>query len=440
VTPSEINRIELSRFKARSRLAISSQRSNTIKRPYPFVAWVVLIGIFLPPIQIFIGDTKLTPGRIVVILFLIPALSALLRKDRSWLTSDLFCFGAVVWMIGSSIYNGGYRAYVVAEALEMFGAYLIGRAFFFNRIGIQQFMLPFKVITIFLVTFALFDSLSGRAITLEAFATIFPLPSFGSGIRYGFGRANSTFGHAELYGTFCVAATAIFLYSGRSRLVYSGVGIAGTVFSLSSGPLLGLAVVLSTFCYDKILKKYWWRWKALVIVVSGLILTVFIFANNPVGWIIRHLTLDPGTGYWRVAQWDVALTLISQSPMAGTGFVDFLGGEDIKLFINQSVDCVWLVEALRYGLPMIFLLLLTIFAPFMRFGRRSSSSMTDPYMNNMRTAFSLAVISMGIIGLTVHFWESAWIFFGLCIGIRASFTELEAGRSAKGQNWSAQSR
>jgi NO-binding membrane sensor protein with MHYT domain len=77
---------------------------------------------------------------------------------------------------------------------------------------------------------------------------------------------------------------------------------------------------------------------------------------------------------------------------------------------------------LRYGVPMVVLMLITIFIPMFR-GARAA---TDPYLGNIRTGFSFAVMLMSVIGTTVHYWDAIWIFFSLIIGIRASFVELEA--------------
>ena len=44
-------------------------------------------------------------------------------------------------------------------------------------------------------------------------------------------------------------------------------------------------------------------------------------------------------------------------------------------------------------------------------------------MNNMRTGFTLVVVMFMFIGITVHYWNNVWIFWGICIGIRASLQE-----------------
>jgi hypothetical protein len=45
----------------------------------------------------------------------------------------------------------------------------------------------------------------------------------------------------------------------------------------------------------------------------------------------------------------------------------------------------------------------------------------------------LAVVSTAIIGLTVHFWDSTWIFWSMCIGICASIKEYFRSRAPVGQ-------
>ena len=48
-------------------------------------------------------------------------------------------------------------------------------------------------------------------------------------------------------------------------------------------------------------------------------------------------------------------------------------------------------------------------------------------MARMRTAFSLILVLFMFVGLTVHYWNYMWIFWGICIGIRASLREYSMG-------------
>jgi hypothetical protein len=44
-------------------------------------------------------------------------------------------------------------------------------------------------------------------------------------------------------------------------------------------------------------------------------------------------------------------------------------------------------------------------------------------MLRARTGLSLALFLYVFIGLTVHYWGALWMFWGLCIGIRASLED-----------------
>src|SRR5215831_13958900 len=85
---------------------------SAVARPEPsntLPIYLVLIGIFLPPVQLYIGGAKFTPARIAITLLLIPALSILLRGGRHAVSSDFFaCMGAI-WLIGASFATDGFN-------------------------------------------------------------------------------------------------------------------------------------------------------------------------------------------------------------------------------------------------------------------------------------------------------------------------------------------
>ena len=369
-----------------------------------------------------IGGLVFTPARLTATIFFLPAIVVLFKSGRNWKSPDFFAIATAGWIIIASFFNEGFQAYVGAQALEFLSAYLIGRAFFFGRPGLELFIRVFKVVAGVVILLGFLDTLAGYPVTLTALG----LTQFQVDYRNGFLRADLVFSVAEHFGTFCVAAMVLFLYCERNlttRLFYAVLGIFGIVASLSSGPLLGLVVGLAVFCYDTILNKIVWRWKLMVMGILGLIVAAFAYSNDPIAAIVGHLTLNPDTGNFRINTWTLGLDQVAKYPIMGRGLASFEGESDlVKVFVGQSVDALWLVLMLRYGVPVAGLLLLTIFIPVFRTNR----SATDPYLGRVRTGFSTAVILMGVIGVTVHYWDAIWIFFGLCIGIRASFVELEA--------------
>jgi O-Antigen ligase len=392
------------------------------RRPSPIAGWLILVGIFTPYIQMDIGGLIFTPARLTSTIFLLPAIAALFKSGRNWKSPDFFAFATAGWIIIASFFNGGFQAYVGAQALEFLSAYLIGRAYFFGRPSLELFIRVLRVVALVVILLGLLDTFAGYPVTLTSLG----LNQFQVDFRNGFLRADSVFSVAELFGTFCVAATVLFLYCGpnpRTRIFYVVLGICGTVASLSSGPLLGLAMGLAAFCYDAVLNKLAWRWKLLAIAVLGLVLGAYAISNDPVAAIVGRLTFNPDTGNFRINTWTLGLDQVANHPFVGRGLASFEGESDlVKVFVGQSVDALWLVLMLRYGVPVAGLLLLTISIPVFR----TNPTALDPFLSRARTGFSFAIILMAVIGITVHYWDAIWIFFGLCIGIRASFVELEA--------------
>ena len=417
------------------RLNANSITSSVVQaefsKSYAVAIWIAVIGIFLPPTPIEFGGATFTPARIVVCCLLIPALATLLKNGRRWVASDFFAITTAAWMIVSSVLNGGFRLYVCAEALDLLGPYLIGRAFFLGSTNLDTFSRVFRIAAIIVIALALLDTISGRYITLETFGAspastqgIQPTNNVQVDPRYF--RATSVFPNFISFGTFCAAAAAIFFYSERTtfrRIFFVCLSFFGCVLSLSSGPLLGFGIVAATICFDRVLERYPWRWKLLLAIVVVLLCAVFTVSNNPILWAIAHLTFNPATGYWRYTIWNLVFELLSYSPWVGFGLITFRGDEWWWFMLSLGIDCVWLVEAMRYGIPCVVLLAFTILLPFFK-----KSFERTRHLDEVRRGFSLAVSVFVLVGLTVHFWDTAWIFFFLCVGIRASFGERSTVR------------
>ena len=117
--------------------------------------------------------------------------------------------------------------------------------------------------------------------------------------------------------------------------------------------------------------------------------------------------------------WEVASDYINRAPF--TGYAYALYNNNI---IDGSVDAVWLVFSLRFGLPMAILFFLTNVAAFFPTRQRSRNGINDSDLDRMKRAFTTVLLLFMFAGLTVHFWNYMLMFWGLCIGIRASMREL----------------
>ena len=229
---------------------------------------------------------------------------------------------------------------------------MVGRAFLWRPAALQNFVHVLKIVSTILGLFALADRISGQWIIEDTLASIVHVVPAGANFRNGIIRATASLDHPILLGAFLSLASALIIYSNESAL--SRASISSPTFSdvvalsLSSVSLMTWAIIVSSYLYDQLLDTFSRRWGLFWAVVGALACTIFLVTNAPLGWVITHLTLDPQSGYFRYLIWDAALSRIPESPWAGSAFNRL--NDDI---LDNTIDSVWLVYALRFGVPTI---------------------------------------------------------------------------------------
>ncbi len=401
---------------------------STSTQPRVFPMWLLLTGILLIPAGLDIhlsGDgLKFTPGRAIITLLLLPSLSILARSSRHVIASDLFVFLTAVWMVGSRIPDDGLNQSAVASTLELFGGYFVGRAYFYGPLALTAFLRIFKIVISLVIMIAVLDPLFGENVAQTLVASLVHTPG---GVpnqdRFGIIRAASTIEIAELYGTVCCVAGSIFLFMETRReakFFWAGFAFFGCILSLSSGPLLAFMVVILFFLCDHLLQGYAWRWKLVAAMLTVFLLSVFALSNRPVSWLVAHMTLDPSTAYFRLYVFDYMLQQVKLSPLVGYGFGSV--GHD-EFLSTTTVDCVWLVNAARYGVPMVGLFLCANLMTFISFSSKDRSNGVDEFMTKAATGFTQTIVTFMLVGITVHFWNATWMLWAVCLGIRGAIKE-----------------
>ncbi len=391
-------------------------------------AWFALIGLIIPAaeVQIYVGSAKFTVGRLGIMLLLLPALFTLFNKGRRFQIPDLFACVTAIWIVvaGTNAAGPNSVSSSVAEAIELCGGYLVARAFFFGPAALRTFLKVLKILALASIVLGLADSLSGRLIVHDTFGSLLQVTPIASQYRGGAVRAASTFDHAILFGAFCSLVAIILLFAERTvmrRVLCVGFCFFGCVLAWSSSGLMAFFFGLSIYSYDCMMKRHSWRWRAFG--AAGLLIAAIFCAaaNDPLGWIVSHLTLDPSSGYFRFMIWDAATAKITEAPFIGYGFQLF-----DQPILDVTVDSVWLVLALRFGLPMVILLILTNLTAMLPVRQASTGWPDEPYISALRTGFTVTLAMFLFVGLTVHYWNYLWIFWGICIGIRVSLNEYTA--------------
>jgi hypothetical protein len=398
---------------------MSSVNKGLRGRQLAIATFFLFIAILMPSqvnVHLWGDSGKFTPGRIAILILLVPAISQFMRPGRHVISADFFAIMTAAWMILSRLPTDGLNSSAVAELIEFFGAYLLARGLYWGPLRLHAFYQVLKVIVPGLVILSTLDPLFHTNIIWHG-----QTPQE----RLGLIRAASVFDGAEVNGAFFAAVAPIFLYSEASRmgrLRWTSLCFFGCLLTLSSGPLLSFLVVLAVYLFDNLMGRSPWRWKALITLIAALIAAIFAFTGKPVSWIVQHLTFDPQSSYFRLYMFDFAFGQIGSSPIFGVGF-DYAGFEGDDFLTKASVDNTWIVYAVRFGIPMISLLFITMITSFARF--KAPQRFLRIAGNRVGTGYTLAIVSIALTGLTVHIFHTDWVFWGLLTGIRGTIKEFE---------------
>lgn len=392
--------------------------------------WVMFFVIaLLVPIQIYIGDIRLSFYRVTLLLAIVPIALQLIsaRPIRLHLVDILIILFGLTGAFSLVMTDASVSA-VGIFLLESLSPYFLARAFVRNS---QHFSTMVRVLTtciIATIPFALYENVTRDPILLSVLGKVFQvLPNVPHEQRLGFDRAQVTFDHPILYGVFCAFGFALAVYSTRpdpplrlSVLRGALVGLAAFL-SLSSGAMVPVALQVILILYDRALKGFRQRW----IVLVGCFVTVYAvvegLSNRSMAQIaIPYLALNPGTAWTRLNVNDWALSGIMAHPWFGFGFT--LAWPTPFWIVTTSIDNFWLALAFRHGLPTMLLLIGAIGCLLLSviFTRQ-----TDPFVRACRTGFVIAIVSICIAVITVHFWNSVYCAFLFLLGSGAWMIEKQ---------------
>jgi hypothetical protein len=401
----------------------------------PLPLKLVLATLFLPEgMSFFVAGLRLTLTR-TIFLVLAPVLVGRLFKRLAegryrFVASDLFILLASLWMfIGPAVTDG------IGESLTHSGPvvleYLVGylcTRLLLERDGQAVAFLSFLCMAICVVVAdALLDTLTGRYITREIVAQLTGYSKVwhvADEIRGGLLRAAGPLEHPILLGFTCALGLLIAIsVEIRWRPLCIVMCALGLFIALSSASLQSFVEGVALLAYARLMGTLPGRWYALCLLAALALGAMFLFVNSPFGHIIDLATLDPQTGYYRLYIWNAVGPVALDNPYFG------VSQEQLDLGYGGSIDSLWLVLAVVYGIPCAVFCFLALIG--------SCSLPTHPGPARLLPAESRAGTTLGICivlivtaGLTVHFWGSVWILTGLLTGLRAHLGELGAVNAA----------
>jgi hypothetical protein len=393
----------------------------------PISLKLIALVLFIPPeLSFFVGELRFTVERLVLILLTPLVLIQLARKltsrDYCFVWSDVFVPLAAFWMfLGPAItYDIVYALHHSGPVvLEFLITYASTRILLAGHGQALRFINLLCILIALVVLDAALDTASGMYLTRELFGRItgfFPLYYNPDLYRLGFLRAMGPIDHPILFG-FTAAIGLLLSIAVRIRwrrfcICASGLGL---LLSLSSAPQQCAFVGLMCLVYSRI---FWGqRWKWLVIALgAGLFATVlFLSTDTPFGHLFDFFTIDPQTAYYRLYIWQMVGPAILENPLISvpTSGYDYQG----------SIDSLWLVLALTYGLPCSILTALSMMGACSLPVEGSRARLTVEE-SKLGSALSIVIFMIIYMGLTVHFWGITWILIGLLVGVRAHLGEL----------------
>lgn len=403
------------------------------------IAFTVLLPFEL---SFFLGDLRLTLIRVIFVILtpvlLIRACNMLVSGRLRILLTDFLVVSSIVWMcVATAVVNGieATFAHTAPVVLEYFGGYLAMRVLLSEHGQALRFinLLCYVIIVV---------SLLGMADTVTGSHTIHDHLRDLTGndtrnfieYRVGLVRASGVMEHPILYGAVCAFGLLLAINTQiRGRYLAIFVFGLGTFLSLSAGPIQAAVLGSMLIAYDRMFERLRSRWK--IIIVTGLvgIGAIYSITNSPLNWVFGHLTFDPGSGWSRIFEWDTVGNVIAQSPWFGVAYNWATIVKNSHAFMFVSIDLLWLLFAVTYGIPGAIITALSIISASFE---RVSGARVNLTPEEQRLARTLSIILWVIVflGFTVDFWGSAFILIGIFMGVRVHLSDLgKRGVSARRQ-------
>lgn len=398
--------------------AISADRSG--KKTLPWPVRLLLVTLVLPWV-VTIGDVSLYLSRVILLAMVLPCLAKWIsgasgRIRASDIALLLFCLWSALSLI---MVHGAAIAVKPAGILfvETMGAYLVARCYIRDADDFFNMARMLFWIVALLFPFGLLEALTGRNVLLELFAAILPsYPDTGNDMRAGLRRAQVVFEHPILFGICAASALALtHLVLGHriplfQRWLKTGLVGATALLSLSSAAIAAVVVQTALMMWSALFRKNPHCWRILWCLFLASYLAILFGSNQtPVQFYISYFTFDPATGWHRLLIWEFGSATVLDHPLFGIGFGDW----DRSSWMSTSVDMFWLLTTMRFGLPAGLLLVLSFFTVLLGVSFRKG---LDERLVAYRTAYLIVMMAFFLVGWTVHFWGTAYIWFIFLFG------------------------
>lgn len=334
----------------------------------------------------------------------------------------LLLFG-IFALVSSAFHKEPGNAFIFRGGLafDTLGTYFLIRTWISSWEDVGYLIKFWILLTIPLAVFMVVETITAK----NLLSLIGGIPA-DSAIRGGQIRARGPFRHSILAGTMggiCLSLAAGFLRQ-RKPLFYlvSATSILVVVASRSSGPLMTLAAAgfgLWFWRYRSHLRLVMW------ITVFALFVLHFFIMKAPVWFLIAHISIGGGGGFYRAKLIDSAITHISEWWLAGTDYTRHWMPSGIAWSADATdITNNYLRLGVIGGLPLML-----AFMAILRLSFKYLGKALQHVHNNVRLEFTIwslgaALFAHVISMISVNYYDqsSALLFVLLAVIISGSIT------------------
>ncbi|KQS80566.1 hypothetical protein ASG25_02995 [Rhizobium sp. Leaf384] len=392
--------------------------------------WLFPMSIVFPATFALPLANALTVPRLFLFFTIYPTIREIYRKLTGGgyvpVLSDVMVILMTMWMVIVIVIHQGPKGLIgfgSLSAIEFAAGYFMARVFFGTPIGFNQFTRVLPIVVGLVLATALVDTASGQALfakigqQMTGGPPVEPFPK-----RFGLVRAQGSLEHPILLGIFFVMSSVLLFFSDLKplrKVFWIGVCLFAMLLPLSSAPILSMTMAFGLILLLNRVKNIPWATMMIFLVGIFFVASFMILVDNPVLTLINNLTLDPQTGVFRTLIWKWALLNIERAPLIGIGFDDWMRAEDMP----TSIDSLYLVQAIRFGIPALALLVLALLTTGVTMQSRPLVRYPNPAIDFIRTGLGVCIFIILFNAFTVHFWGADWVLLAIVMGMRAGMTE-----------------
>jgi hypothetical protein len=344
---------------------------------------------------------------------------------------DVLYFLFVIWTFVAILLNRGVGAGLIRAGqyfLEFGVVYMLARATITKKEQAQQFLKVLFTIICIILLFAFIEAAIYRGPMIARFINnIVGIPNAyelrEGHFRFGLFRARTVFGHAIIMGVFVGAAFTLIVLSAKTvsaKIVQGGIVFLCTFLSLSSGPLLALAIQIICLIITFISKKLKIKFNTILIIIIVWAILMETLTGRGVIGSIELLVANPQTFHYRTLIWNQGIDDVLRNPLFGIRPETWTR----VFWMKESIDNFWLLQSMRGGIPSTVFLFGSMLLMARRMVHGIFDEDLDPDVAALRRGCLFMLLAFFLCGAAVHFFDKVQPFFALMLGFTGAVHRL----------------